>query len=350
MKTDREQTAAEALEWQRTFDAMTDFVAVLDREFRFVQVNRAMAEFLKKSSGELRGTRCHEVMHGRSAHWPSCPHAEMLASGLPVTREVGDPHIGVPLLVTASPIFDDNGTLIGSVHIAKDISDLKRAKETLDLRNRQLENLNQLSRRAMEGRSLEDVVDIALDGIRQAVGPDLALFYLEKEGWLILQGARSVEAGDDHLNEKKRVGQCLCGLAAAKGKAVYSRDIHRDGRCTLNECKEAGMRSFAALPLLQEGRSLGVLGIASRQERGFEDEREFLEILAGTLSVVTRNALLIEELRRHTLSLEDEVQRRVSEIEKRNADLERLNRLFVDREFRIKELRDRVKTLEAGRA
>ncbi|MBW2616938.1 MAG: hypothetical protein JRD02_12290, partial [Deltaproteobacteria bacterium] len=44
--------------------------------------------------------------------------------------------------------------------------------------------------------------------------------------------------------------------------------------------------------------------------------------------------------------LEELVKERTAELEEKNAELERMNDLFVGREFRIKELRDRVKELE----
>jgi len=45
-----------------------------------------------------------------------------------VTEEIDDPYIGFPLLVTCSPFFHDDGRLMGSVHIARDISQQKKAE------------------------------------------------------------------------------------------------------------------------------------------------------------------------------------------------------------------------------
>ncbi|MBT3424132.1 MAG: PAS domain S-box protein, partial [Bacteroidetes bacterium] len=55
-----------------------------------------------------------------------------------------------------------------------------------------------------------------------------------------------------------------------------------------------------------------------------------------------------EEIIRYRDHLEEMVRDRTKELEDKNADLERFNELFVNREFRIKELRDKVKELEAG--
>ncbi len=52
------------------------------------------------------------------------------------------------------------------------------------------------------------------------------------------------------------------------------------------------------------------------------------------------------ELEKYRQNLEKLVDERTSELEKKNEELERFNQLFIGREFRIKELRDKVKALE----
>ncbi len=337
----------EQQEWQETFDAMSDFVAILDRDFRIVKANKAMAGFLKLSPRELIGLRCYEVMHSRHEPWPQCPHNEMLKSGRSVTDEILDPHIGIPLLVTASPVFDEQGHLLGSIHIARDISALKKARQEIEARNRELGILWSLGRGVQSSLSFDEVIASALEGLRTAAGPDLVLFYLRENDDLVLRG--SLPADAENLNEKKQVGACLCGLAAQDRKPVFSQDIHADARCTLNECKEAGVRSFAALPLVHEDEMIGVIGIASRSERDYSEQREFLETIMATAALAARNARLLERLRRHAEDLEQSVRQRTAELEAKNAELERFSKLFVDREFRIKELRERVQKLEKGK-
>jgi PAS domain S-box-containing protein len=61
---------------------------------------------------------------------------------------------------------------------------------------------------------------------------------------------------------------------------------------------------------------------------------------------ITDNKLAEEELKKHREHLEDLVKIRTEELEEKNKELERFNNLFIGREFRIKELRDKVKMLE----
>ncbi|MEA3445597.1 MAG: hypothetical protein U9R19_12825, partial [Bacteroidota bacterium] len=52
------------------------------------------------------------------------------------------------------------------------------------------------------------------------------------------------------------------------------------------------------------------------------------------------------ELKKHQEHLEELVKDRTGELLEKNKELERFNKLFINREFRIKELRNKVKELE----
>jgi len=53
-----------------------------------------------------------------------------------------------------------------------------------------------------------------------------------------------------------------------------------------------------------------------------------------------------KELSKHREHLEDLVKERTIEFEEKNQELEKFNELFIGREFRIKELKDKVKELK----
>jgi len=116
---------------KKIFDAISDFVFVLDRDSRFVRVNKATCDLLKKEPEELIGKRCFEVLHGTDKPWPNCPCKKMLVTKEVATEEIIDPNLGIALLVTVSPLFDDKGEHIGCVHVAKDITERKKTEEAL---------------------------------------------------------------------------------------------------------------------------------------------------------------------------------------------------------------------------
>jgi PAS domain S-box-containing protein len=116
-------------EWERTFDAVTDYIAILDREHRITRMNRAMAELLGKAPEELIGQPCYKVIHGLDEAPDFCPHSQVVATGQEQFEEVQE--FGRIFAVNVSPLFGFDGQLQGSVHVARDITERKQAEEAL---------------------------------------------------------------------------------------------------------------------------------------------------------------------------------------------------------------------------
>ena len=140
-----ERKAAEAAllrakqEWERTFDSVPDLVAILDPRHRIVRANRAMAERLRLTPDECAGLTCFERIHGSCLPPVSCPHVMTLQDGHEHVAEVHEDCIGGDFLVSTTPLRGEDGRMIGSVHVARDITERKQAEERLRRANQQLE-------------------------------------------------------------------------------------------------------------------------------------------------------------------------------------------------------------------
>lgn len=125
------QLKLECQEWKATFDSISDPISIHDRDFNILNVNRAFAEFFKTSPENIIGKKCYEFVHGSAGPWPNCPHKQALHNRKPAVEEFWEPSLGIHLQISASPIFDDSNEVVGSVHIAKDITARKKAEEAL---------------------------------------------------------------------------------------------------------------------------------------------------------------------------------------------------------------------------
>lgn len=118
-------------EWERTFDSVPDMIAILDNQHRIIRVNKAMADKLGVGAEQCVGLFCHECVHGLSGPPAFCPHSATLSDGRQHVAEVHEDRLGGDLLVSTSPLFDEEGRMIGSVHVARDITERKQAEEEI---------------------------------------------------------------------------------------------------------------------------------------------------------------------------------------------------------------------------
>lgn len=118
-------------EWERTFDTIPDLIMILDKGYRIRRINRSLSDRLGVSPENALGRRCYELMHRSGTPVEYCPHAMLLSDGSEHTEEIYEEHLGGHFLVTVSPLYDNEGKLEGSVHVARDITELKLAEESL---------------------------------------------------------------------------------------------------------------------------------------------------------------------------------------------------------------------------
>jgi len=117
--------------WERTFDSVPDLITILDNEHRVLRVNAAMARRLTHRHEECVGRRCYEVIHGTCVPPEFCPHLRTIEDGREHIEELHVDSLGGDFLVTTTPLLDKEGGRIGSVHIARDITERKRMEEAL---------------------------------------------------------------------------------------------------------------------------------------------------------------------------------------------------------------------------
>lgn len=207
--------------------------------------------------------------------------------------------------------------------ITRDIENLKQAERTQEKSLRELRQLYKLSVRIRGSYSPVLVAQAALNAITEAIEPDISFFFIRREERLeLLKSHTGATSFALDQAEGHRLGECLCGLVAQQKKPIFSRDIKTDFRCTRDECKAAGICSFAGLPLLAGEEVLGMIALGTITERDFEQERIFLETLVNETAVGFQNAKILERLRNHESELTKRVRARTEELEIANRELE----------------------------
>jgi len=93
------------------------------------RVNQAVINKIGKPEEEIIGKKCYEIFHGKNEAWDKCPHFHSSKTQKPYVGELEDPYLGGVFVVSNSPIFDSAGNFVGTVHISREITELRNLRE-----------------------------------------------------------------------------------------------------------------------------------------------------------------------------------------------------------------------------
>jgi HAMP domain-containing protein len=146
------------------------------------------------------------------------------------------------------------------------------------------------------------------------------------------------------------------GRAIRDGKYFYCNDIANDPIMDpwREEALQRGYRSSIALPLILHGRVIGSFTIYDADPFIFnEREIALLEEVTGDINfalekmdIERKHRQGEDKIKRLNENLERRVVERTAELVAKSAELERINKVFVDRELRMRELKARIAELE----
>lgn len=150
-KHQEEQVLKAKLEWERTVDAMPDMVAIIDNDHRIVRVNETLLDRVGTSYEEIQGKKCYICIHGCTKPAGYCVQKQMMKEGIEKRVEIYEENLGGYCEIIASPYHDQNGKLVGSVHIIRDINERRQAEKEREkllsrlLHAQKLESVGQLA-------------------------------------------------------------------------------------------------------------------------------------------------------------------------------------------------------------
>lgn len=118
-------------EWEVTFDACPNLMAILDPEGRIIRCNRSMAGRLGLSKADAVGVPFVDLMEQapEAAGTKACRRT--LAEGIMCTEEVQAPRLGGDFLITTAPLCNPDGRLWGAVYLARDLTERKQLEAQL---------------------------------------------------------------------------------------------------------------------------------------------------------------------------------------------------------------------------
>lgn len=176
----------------------------------------------------------------------------------------------VPFIPYPTPLFDGSGALIGAVNMLVDISDRKRAEESLARHRDQQAALYRFTDRLYRAASIEDIYEAALDAIGEALDchrTSILLFddagVMRFVAWRGLSDdyRRAVEGHSPWTRETKDP-QPIC--IADIGNASIAEPL----RATV---KSEGIGALAFIPLTAKGELFGKFMVYYSVQHAFTD-------------------------------------------------------------------------------
>lgn len=247
-----EMVAKAKSEWETTFDAMSDGIFIFDRAGRLKRVNRAGAAMEASHPRDLLGRRCCDILRTTSED-STCVVEQAIEEGRSVTIEITPDRLNRPILVSIEPVVEKEGTVTAAVCTARDLSELRKVQAVAREHQSLLTNILESARESIYAVDMEGCFKWSNSATLQALG-------LKREEIIGRRVSDLVYEPDRELvNDKLEIA--LGGRAQTYEMRYFSGD---------------GKLRYARVdnsPLVVEGRTTGVLGIA-RDITEQKEERE----------------------------------------------------------------------------
>ena len=212
-------------------------------------------------------------------------------------RRYGQPEIVLAMeLASRAALAVDNAILFSREREAR-----ATAEEIAD----RLRDLEVISAAAFTHLDLDRLLANLLDGIRTVMRTDTAVILLVDETGdeLVASWARGLEE-EVEARVRVPVGKGFAGRVAATRLPVYIPDVSR-AEVVNPLLMKRGLKSLLGVPLLVEGRLLGVVHVGSTTTRVFtKDDERTLQLLASRVALAIEQARLYESERAASRRLE----------------------------------------------
>ena len=121
-------------ELNQVFNTVAESIRVIDLDYNILKVNNAFCAISGMQKDEIIGKKCYHIFRGEECHTDDCVVNRILNGSEHIEQDVEKQRNDgtlVPCIVTATPLRDPNGKLVGIVEVFKDITERKRMEEEL---------------------------------------------------------------------------------------------------------------------------------------------------------------------------------------------------------------------------
>lgn len=205
-----------------------------------------------------------------------------------------------------------------------DITDHKKLKEKLRIKEKQHDALNQMGRMALRCENLQTFLDKSVKLVAKALGVEYSrILELCPDGDFLLRAGTGWKAGFVGKTIVKGSKGSQAGYTLFSKIPVTVRDFKKEERFSASTVmKDHGVASGISVVIGKMENPFGVLSAHSKKPRRFTaDDTYFLNSVAFLISEVIERRRVEEELRQYKEKLEELVKERTFELVKTNQRL-----------------------------
>jgi signal transduction histidine kinase len=299
-------------EQRRLFSLLDELPAIVYLRASDYSIRFANRQF-RTRFGDPSGQLCYRMIHGRETPCDACHAQPVLREGQPVESERVYPD-GAVYQLYDYPFLDVDGTEL-VLQLGIDVTPRKQIEAELEHTNQELRALSRAERTQRlfaEGLAqaalalnssldLEEVLDAILERTQQVIPCHAAALMLCHETQISLARHRGIE-GSPQVEGLLKLGLPLDDLPVLKAACRDRRvTLIADVRLAPAWRPISGLewvRSFAAAPLSQGSRVVGLIALFSDQVGFFSQPSiDRLQVFAAHAELAFQNARLYDEMR-----------------------------------------------------
>jgi len=216
-------------------------------------------------------------------------------------------------------LWGPDGRPAGTMSIGEDITERRRAEETLQRSTRELEALYQTS------------LEINAQRAADLLGAPMGSIYLMQPDGQSLELVVDCNLPGQWAGTTLRLGEGVSGRAAQIREVLMVED-HRKWEGQAQVYADSPFRRVLAVPLIVGDHVIGVLDLTDTERTGpySEEEVRLASLFADQAAIAIENARLYEEIQRHAAELEQRVAERTTQLRERAAEVEQTNRALAN--------------------
>ncbi len=236
-------------QWDISYNAINDGMVLLDANQRIIKCNKTFLKLFNKTEEEVIGNICHNIVHSTDCSVDNCP---FVITKQTKTRESMEMNInGMICNVTTDPILDENGDILGAVHIITDITKIKNYEKELIQAKEKAEEMNRIKTHFLANMSHElRTPMVAILGFSEILTQKITDEKLRKNAELVYKGATRLMST---LNKILDVSLIEAGQMPVK---LEDLDIIKEAKDTVSLYKDVSAKKNLNLEFESEFEDL----------------------------------------------------------------------------------------------